>query len=359
MVRKRSAGLPTRKQILDFIATSDQPAGKREIARAFGLSGQDKILLKALLKDMADEGLIDSAPGRAFHKSGGVPKVTVLRVVEADDSGNIFAVPEQWHADGPPPRLRVLERGRRGALGIGDRILARTEERGQGYAAHPMKKLMRSAELVLGVVRKEGERFWLTPVEKKERRELAIADLKDAEPGDLVLCEVSGRPPRVTARVDAVLGDPFAPRSFSLIAIHKHGLRHEFRQEAIDEAHRVSHQKLGEREDLTHLPIVAIDPADARDHDDAIWAAPDDDDDNKGGWKAIVAIADVSFYVRPGSELDREARARGNSVYFPDRVVPMLPEELSANICSLKEGQVRAAMACHMKIAKDGSLKSW
>ena len=357
--RDRSPGLPSRKQILDFIATSDQPAGKREIARAFGLSGQDKILLKALLKDMADEGLIDSAPGRAFHKSGGVPKVTVLRIVEADDSGNIFAVPEQWHADGPPPRLRVIERGRRGALGIGDRILARTEERGQGYAAHPMKKLLRSAELVLGVVRKEGERFWLTPVEKKERRELAIADLKDAEPGDLVLCEVSGRPPRVTARVDAVLGDPFAPRSFSLIAIHKHGLRHEFRHEAIDEAHRVAKQPLGEREDLTHLPIVAIDPADARDHDDAIWAAPDDDDDNKGGWKAIVAIADVSFYVRPGSELDREARARGNSVYFPDRVVPMLPEELSADICSLKAGEPRAAMACHLKIAKDGSLTSW
>jgi ribonuclease R len=359
MARKRTPGLPSRKQILDFIATSDQPAGKREIARAFGLGGQDKIQLKALLKDMADEGLIDSAPGRAFHKSGGVPKVTVLRVVEADDSGNIFAVPEQWHGEGPPPRLRVLERGRRGALGIGDRILARTEERGQGYAAHPMKKLMRSAQLVLGVVRKEGERFWLTPVEKKERRELAISDLKDAEAGDLVLCEVSGRPPRVTARVDAVLGDPFAPRSFSLIAIHKHGLRHEFRQEAIDEAHRVAKLPLGEREDLTHLPIVAIDPADARDHDDAIWAAPDDDEDNKGGWKAIVAIADVSYYVRPGSELDREARARGNSVYFPDRVVPMLPEELSADICSLKEGQVRAAMACHLKIAKDGSLKSW
>ena len=318
-----------------------------------------KIELKALLKDMADEGLIDSAPGRAFHKSGGVPKVTVLRIVDADDSGNVFAVPEQWHADGPPPRLRVIERGRRGALGIGDRILARTEERGQGYAAHPMKKLLRSAELVLGVVRKEGERFWLSPVDKKERRELAIGDLKDAEPGDLVLCEVSGRPPRVTARVNAILGYPFAPRSFSLIAIHKHGLRHEFRQEAIDEAHQVAKQPIGEREDLTHLPIVAIDPADARDHDDAIWAATDDDEDNRGGWKAIVAIADVSFYVRPGSELDREARARGNSVYFPDRVVPMLPEELSADICSLKEGQVRAAMACHLKIAKDGTLKSW
>jgi ribonuclease R len=109
------------------------------------------------------------------------------------------------------------------------------------------------------------------------------------------------------------------------------------------------------REDLTRLPIVAIDPEDARDHDDAIWAEAD----NEGGWNAIVAIADVSFYVRPGSELDREARARGNSVYFPDRVVPMLPEELSADICSLKEGEDRAAMACHLKISKDGELKSW
>ncbi len=359
MPRKNSAGLPSRKQILDFIASSDQPAGKREIARAFGLSGQQKIDLKRLLKDMADEGLIDSSPGRAFHHAGGVPKVTVLRVAQADDSGAVFAVPEQWHAETPPPRIRVVERGKRSALGIGDRFLARTEEKGQGWIAHPLKKLARSAELTLGVVKQEGERFWLSPVDKRERRELFISDRKDAEPGDLVLCEVTGRPPRVSARVDAVLGDPFAPRSFSLIAIHKHGLRAEFAQEAIDEAHRVATLPLGEREDLTHLPIVAIDPQDARDHDDAIWAAPDDDPENAGGWKAIVSIADVSFYVRPGSELDREARARGNSVYFPDRVVPMLPEELSADICSLKEGEMRAAMACHLKIAKDGTLKSW
>jgi ribonuclease R len=353
--RNRSAGLPSRKQVLDFIASSDQPAGKREIARAFGLSGQDKIDLKRLLKDMADEGLIDSSPGRAFHQAGGVPKVTVLRVQAVDDGGTVWAVAEQWHAETPPPRLRLIERGKRSALGIGDRVLCRTEQKGDGFIAHPMKKLERSAELVLGVVRRDGERAWLSPVDKRERRELAIADLKDAEAGDLVLCEVSGRPPRVQVRVDAVLGDPFAPRSFSLIAIHKHGLRHEFSKEAIDEAHRVSKQPLGAREDLTHLPIVAIDPEDARDHDDAIWAEAD----GEGGWNAIVAIADVSFYVRPGSELDREARARGNSVYFPDRVVPMLPEELSADICSLKEGEDRAAMACHLKIDRDGSLKSW
>src|SRR3954454_719077 len=133
--RNRAAGLPSRKQILDFIATSDQPAGKREIARAFGLSGQDKIDLKRLLKDMADEGLIDSSPGRAFHQAGGVPKVTVLRVVEVDDSGQVRAVPEQWHAEPPPPKLKIIERShgkqRGSALGIGDRVLSRTEERGQ------------------------------------------------------------------------------------------------------------------------------------------------------------------------------------------------------------------------------------
>jgi ribonuclease R len=352
---ERSPGLPSRKQILDFIASSDQPAGKREIARAFGLHGNDKIDLKRLLKDMADEGLIDASPGRAFHQSGGVPKVTVLRVQSVDDSGSAWGVPEQWHAETPPPRLRIIERGKRGALGIGDRVLARTEQKGERWEAHPLKKLAVAAELVLGVVKQEGPRFWLSPVDKRERREFAISELNNAEVGDLVLCEVSGRPPRASARVDAVLGDPFAPRSFSLIAIHKHGLRHEFAPEATDEAHRVSKLPLGEREDLTHLPIVAIDPEDARDHDDAIWAEPD----GEGGWNAIVAIADVSFYVRPGSALDKEARARGNSVYFPDRVVPMLPEELSADICSLKEGEDRAAMACHLKIAKDGEIKSW
>ncbi|HEX8468802.1 MAG TPA: RNB domain-containing ribonuclease [Allosphingosinicella sp.] len=354
------AGLPARQQILDFIASSDSPAGQREIARAFGLSGHDKIALKALLHDMADEGLIDASPGRAFHQAGGVPKVTVLRIVDVDESGTAWAVPERWEADLPEPRLRVIERkGRGSALGVGDRLLARTEQRGNGYAAHPMKKLAKGSELVLGVVHQEAHGFWLRPVEKKERRELAISDIGNAQPGDLVLAEKVGRPPRLTARVSDILGDPFAPRSFSLIAIHKHGIPHEFPPSVIDESERVARQDLGEREDLTAIPIVAIDPADARDHDDAVWAALDDDPGNEGGWRAIVAIADVSFYVRSGSALDKEARKRGNSVYFPDRVVPMLPETLSADICSLKEGEDRAALACHLQVSREGQLKSW
>jgi ribonuclease R len=358
---KPAPGMPTRQQIIDFITSSDQPAGKREIARAFGLNGQEKIVLKALLKDMADEGLVDTAPGRAFHKMGGVPKVTVLRVVEADGD-TVWAVPERWEAEGiPVPRLRVREkRGPGGALGVGDRILARTEEAGKGWIAHPMKKLAKGDEAVLGVVKEEGGRLYLQGLDKKERASPVISERNGAEPGDLVMAEISGKGPRLFAKVSEILGDPFAPRSFSLIAIHKHGIPNVFSEELLAEAERVAKQPLGEgREDLRDLPIVAIDPSDARDHDDAVWATPDDDPTNEGGWKAIVAIADVSFYVRPGSLLDREARKRGNSVYFPDRVVPMLPEVLSADVCSLKEGVERAALACHMRISADGEIKDW
>lgn len=358
--KKPAPGMPTRQQILDFITSSDQPAGKREIARAFGLSGQEKIALKALLRDMTDEGLVDSAPGRAFHKMGGVPKVTVLRVTDADGD-TVWAVPERWEAEGVPvPRLRVRERGKHSALAVGDRILARTEEAGNGLIAHPMKKLARGEDAVLGVVKEEGGRLYLHGLEKKERNSFVISERNGAEPGDLVMAEKSGRGPRIFAKVTEVLGDPFAPRSFSLIAIHKHSIPNVFSEELLQEAERVAKLDLGkDREDLRHIPIVAIDPSDARDHDDAVWAAPDDDPKNEGGWKAIVAIADVSFYVRPGSLLDREARKRGNSVYFPDRVVPMLPEVLSADVCSLKQGVDRAAMACHLQISARGEIKGW
>ncbi|WP_298198849.1 ribonuclease R family protein [Novosphingobium sp.] len=356
-------GLPSRQQVLDFIAQSEEPAGKREIARAFGLKGQEKIQLKALLRDMADEGLIDGNR-TAFHRLGGVPRVTVLRVVEIED-GEPIAIPATWQPDDatPPPRLRLIEARGKGAarspaLRPGDRVLARTEETGTGWIAHPMKKLATEDEQVLGVVEVDAAgKGWLAPVDKRVRNAVPIADLGGAEPGQLVLAEPAGRSPRAGVKVTAVLGDPLAPRAFSLIAIHKHGIPHVFAREVLDEAQRAAAVALAEdrREDLRDLPIVAIDPSDARDHDDAIWAEPD----GEGGFRAVVAIADVSFYVRPGSALDREARKRGNSVYFPDRVVPMLPEVLSADVCSLRSGADRAAMACHLAIDAHGRVKDF
>ena len=262
--------------------------------------------------------------------------------------------------------LRFIEDSPKSGLGVGDRILARTEERGSGHVAHPMKKLQSGGESVIGVLVADtgpgGKPMtWLRPADKRARFDFAVADMGDAAIGDLVRAELSGRGPATKARVIDRIGDPFAPRSLSMIAIAKHDIPHVFGDETLAEAERAASLPLTPegREDLRDLPIVAIDPADARDHDDAVWAIPDEDPGNKGGWKAIVAIADVSYYVRPDGALDREARRRGNSVYFPDRVVPMLPETLSAGVCSLKAGQDRAAMACHLTVDKHGKLTSW
>lgn len=362
--QKLPQGMPTPQQVIDFIQSSDIPAGKREIAKAFGLKGQEKIKLKALLKDMAEDGLIDGKKS-AFHRMGGVPKVTTLKIVAIED-GELIAEPDNWdpEAPGKPPRLIIREaRPRPGvkrppALKRGDRVLARTEETEAGWIAHPMKKLPSRTEGLMGVVEidKTGK-AWLAPVDKRVRQSAPIADRGEAEAGQLVIAERVGRSDRAGVKVIEVVGDPLAPRSFSLIAIAKHGIPHIFPEDTLEEAPRAAKLKLSDkaREDLRHLPIVAIDPADARDHDDAIWAKPD----GQGGFNALVAIADVSFYVRPGSALDREARKRGNSVYFPDRVVPMLPEVLSADVCSLKEGEDRAAMACHLHINADGKVSSF
>jgi ribonuclease R len=348
-------GLPTAEQILGFIAASPAPVGKREIARAFGLHAQDKIALKALMRDMTDAGQLDVGPKRQVHKGGGLPKVTVLRIVQAGD-GPPVATPDRWDHPGVPPKVRIIEGKRRGALGLGDRVLARIEETGGGYTGFPMKVLAKTEEFVLGILRHDAGGYRLVPVDKRARIDFAVLDTGEAQVGDLVLAEPSGRAPHQSARVVEVLGDPFAPRSFSLIAIHAKGLPHRFSDAATEQAETASHQPLGEREDLRDLPILTIDPADARDHDDAVWAAPDDDPANPGGWDAIVAIADVSFYVREGTALDRAARERGNSVYFPDRVVPMLPEVLSADACSLVEHKDRAVLACHLTIAADGRI---
>jgi len=349
------ADLPSPDAILDWIKAQPASVGKREIGRAFGLHGADKVALKALLKDMQDQGLLDMGPGRALHKAGGLPKVCVLRIVDMADDGPIGS-PERWEHPGPPPRLRVIESSKRAAFAMGDRVLARIEDKGSGQIAFPLKALARSAEFLLGIVRRDGDGHRLVPVDKKARYDVAISDMGEAAVGDLVLAEPHGRGSLQQARIIEVLGDPFQPRAFSLIAIHAKGIPHAFDEATTAEADDVAEQGLGPREDLRHLPFLTIDPADARDHDDAIWAAPDPA--REGHWQAIVAIADVSWFVRPGGALDRSARARGNSVYFPDLVVPMLPERLSADVCSLVEAQDRAALVCHLEIAPDGKILS-
>ena len=161
------------------------------------------------------------------------------------------------------------------------------------------------------------------------------------------------------AQVEELLGSLKSERAVSLIAIHAHGIPHTFPIAVQAEADTAKPATLEDgREDWRKLPLVTIDPADAKDHDDAVHAAIDPDPGNPGGFILTVAIADVAHYVRPGSALDREALHRGNSVYFPDRVVPMLPERISNDLCSLRPNEDRAALAVRMIIAADGRKKS-
>lgn len=214
--------------------------GKREIAKYFGLHGAEKIALKALLKDMTDEGLIDAAAGRSFHKHGGLPRVTVLRIA-AIEGDALWAVPDRWESPNPPPRVRVMEKGKR-ALGVGDRVLARTEERGKGLIAHPMKRIQGGSETIIGVLVTDvgpgGKPMtWLRPADKRARFDHPVMDIGDAKIGDLVRAELFGRGSNIKAKVLDVLGDPFAPRSLSMIAIAKLEIPHIFGDDVLSLIH--------------------------------------------------------------------------------------------------------------------------
>ena len=213
---------------------------------------------------------------------------------------------------------------------------------------------------MLGVFRAGAEGGRVVPIDKGSDKEWMIAAgaTHGAKDGELVEAEQAGPKGRMglpNARIVSRLGDPSAPRAVSLIAIHQHGIPDHFPDAVMAEADKAKPMGLGRREDLRDLPLITIDPADARDHDDACYAMPDPDPANKGGHIVWVAIADVAAYVTPGSELDREARKRGNSTYFPDRVVPMLPDRLSGDLCSLHEGVPRACMAVEMVLDADGN----
>jgi ribonuclease R len=363
-------GLPGKQQILDFIRESPGRVGRREIARAFSIKGAERIELKSMLKELKEEGLIEAgrrhSGGAHKAKPGALPSIGMLEVLGPDPDGEVLARPMQWHGSGPPPRVYVVPERGHPDLGRGDRVLAKLARIEDGYEARVIRHIGAgvAARRVVGVFHRsakpsEGGRIRPTDRRAKSDYHVEVRDTAGAENGELVLAELL--PPRrlglPTARVVARIGSMDNPRAFSLIAIHTHDVPVAFPQEASDEAQRAAPVELGRRTDLRGVRLVTIDGADARDFDDAVWAEPDPDPDNRGGWHAVVAIADVAWYVRPGGALDRAARTRGNSVYFPDRVVPMLPEKLSNDLCSLRPGEDRACMAVHLWFDGDGNKR--
>ncbi|MBV0890629.1 ribonuclease R [Paracoccus sp. Z118] len=357
--------LPSRQQILEWIAENPDATAKRDIAKAFDIKGDARIELKRLLKELEAEGLLERRR-RTYRDAEKLPPVTVLEILPPDADGDIFARPLEWQGTAPVPRVLFAPRQSDPAVGAGERILARLIETGGAtgegdhqYQARLIRRIGTAPHKVFGIFRKETQGGRIMPIDKGADRQWRVrADATlEAKDGELVEAEQAGPKDRLGmpwARITDRLGDPSAPRAVSLIAIHQHGIPDDFPDEVIAEADAARPASMDGREDLRDLPLVTIDPADARDHDDAVAAMPDDDPRNPDGMVIWVAIADVASYVRPGSALDREARHRGNSTYFPDRVVPMLPDVLSGDLCSLHEGVDRPVIAVRMRLDSSG-----
>ncbi len=355
--------LPSREDILAFIAEHPGAAGKREVARHFGIKGAARIPLKALLKELAADGVIERRKG-TLKPTGALPEVLVLEITGRDGDGELTATPAEW--DGDIPQIVITStRGGRAAgppPGVGDRVLARLSAAGDGsYTARVIKILDRTpaASSAWSGSRPSGDGR-IEPVDRKQRALiLPPEEAKKAKEGDLVAVSVtaSGRFGLARARITEVIGPMKGEKAVSMIALHAHGIPFVFPSDVLAEAEKAKPATMSGREDWRKEPLLTIDPADAKDHDDAVAATPDPDPKNPGGHIVTVAIADVASYVRPGSALDREALKRGNSVYFPDRVVPMLPERISNDLCSLREKEDRPAIAVRMVFSADGKKR--
>lgn len=361
----RASALPTREQLLEALAQQSDIKGKRDLAKVFGIRGDMRRPFKAMLAELEGEGVI-TRTRKALRRTAALPHVTVLDIPTDADPDDLHAFPAQWNdEEGEKPRVTVLGgRDARVVPAPGDRILARIDA-GDGelpvYTAKAMKILDKPRRGQIGIVRMDEDGARLIPVDRKQKEmRIPLGDLLDARDGDLVEVEVklSGRLMIPRARVTAVIGNPASEGAVSLIAIHNLDIPYRFPESVIREAEQAAQASLKGREDWRELPLVTIDPFDAKDHDDAVHAQPDDDEANPCGHIVTVAIADVAAYVRPGTALDREAYLRGNSVYFPDRVVPMLPERISNDLCSLKQGEPRAALAVRMVFDAGGHKKS-
>ncbi|WP_182087036.1 ribonuclease R [Aureimonas sp. ME7] len=353
----------SKEAVLRFLAENPGRSTKRDLAKAFGVKGDERYVLKDILADLQAEGVLEGGR-KSYRRPGELPSVAVLEIRGRDDDGGLLATPVEWDEDerGPRPRFAVRFGSQGATAGVGDRILAQLNyDDPDAPSASIIRKLERRTARVLGVFRQTpGGGGRIEPVERRQLEYVVPAGAAaDARDGDLVEIEPaqrhrSGLP---SGSVVEVIGSLKTERAISTIALHAHSIPHVFPRAVLDEAERAGAATMDNREDWRELPLVTIDPRDAKDHDDAVHAAPDEDPANLSGFVVTVAIADVSWYVRPATKLDAEAKLRGNSVYFPDRVVPMLPERISNDLCSLREGVDRPALAVRMVFDAQGDKR--
>ena len=357
-----------RDWVINLINQSDHPLTKNEIAKQLKLKGPDRLALKEILRDLQSEGDLIKGSRRKLVSSVNQKLgkgLIAAEVVDVTEDGDLLVAPLEWPKDQVPPRMRIIEMRRshaegRSALGPTSRVIVRViKQLEHEWQVGVVRRLVRDTKKHLGIFQPNRKGGYISSINRKDAFRgvhVTAEDAQGLEAGDIVQYTVDHGHHFHFIKVLGKFDDPYM---FSEIAIYHQGIPYEFSQEAIEIAKQGKVPPLGDRVDFRHLPLVTIDGEDARDFDDAVWAEPDTDERNQGGWRAIVAIADVSYYVRPGSPLDYEAKTRGNSVYFPNRVVPMLPEALSNEMCSLKPHEDRACMAIEIIISAHGKIKSF
>lgn len=345
-----------RDSILEFIRQYPDRADKRSIAKHFGIKGGARVWLKTLLKQMERDGLIDAGKPKSRWRGQSLPSVMPLEVLAPDQDGDVICLPIERDHRGAPPRIFLADGSLDSAPGPGDRVLAKLEPTEEGaYLARPFKALPRPRlDVIIGVV-EDGDQLRSTDKRAKSNFAIRKEDRGAYEPGTLVRAEIvgTGRLDLPKARIIEALGQQDDVGAISLISAAEHNLRLTFSAEVSREAEAAEAVSPKGRVDYREVPLITIDGADARDFDDAVWAErlPEGK-----GYRILVAIADVAHYVRSGSALDTEAKKRGNSCYFPDRVLPMLPEALSNGWCSLVPHEDRGCLVADMTIDADGKL---
>ncbi|MCC6597587.1 MAG: ribonuclease R [Alphaproteobacteria bacterium] len=352
-----------KSEILNLIRAAPEPISKRDIAQALGIKGgENRVALKQILKLLEKNGAIEKAAGDNYSVPGSLPEVAVIEVTSISVDGDVRGTPIEWDEAlrGKRPVIEIMpDKKHYPVMKERSRALCRLRRINDNtYEAFIIKPLDTARGLVMGLVRVKKSGAVLIPVDKKAKNDfdLNTAELDDVKDGDLAIGEIqpSRDLKRKRARIIKVIGRQEDPKAISLISLYENGLHEDWPPQALKDAEGLKVPNPQDREDLRALPLVTIDGIDARDFDDAVFA-----EKTENGFHLIVAIADVAYYVRAGSALDKEAQRRGNSTYFPDRVVPMLPEALSNDLCSLRPHEPRACMVAHLWIDMQGQLQKY
>jgi len=362
---KDKTPLPSMQDITDFLRSQDGKVKKRDIARAFKIHGDDRIALKSMLRELKQDGVLLNASKNNIEIRPDLKTRVAAEITGEDSKGNLIARPLNWNKDEQVPQIILDNADIPDNLHEGDMVLLKTEKVSAGlYNGFFVRKLSFSPNRMVGIfsAQKQGLGGIVTSVDKRVRTRFYIdkEDAFGAKPNSVVIIEMdTARNNNPKARIIKVICNIDEPFASTLISAYQNNLPIFYPVSAINQVAKLPKLSAEGREDLRKVPLVTVDGADAKDFDDAIYAEPDEAENNKGGWKIIVAIADIAFFIRPNTAIDKEAALRGNSVYFPDRAIHMLPAEVTEQIVSLSPNKDRGCLAAHLRIDKGGNLLSY